>query len=166
MNTMFSMKPFLLLILAALTGCATMQSSQVDPKILNEFASRDISKNTLSKVRHGRPLSVSQVAQCASKGVPGPGLVSYMQSTRKAYNLSKADLATLRAAGTPAPVINYMGRSYEMYSKGKHATPQNHPYYGDDNYNLKAPFAYAPPMVDTFFDSGYEESLYSPFSFN
>ena len=121
---MFSMKPFLFLILAALTGCATMQSSQVDPKILNEFASRDISKNTLSKVRHGRPLSVSQVAQCASKGVPGPGLVSYMQSTRKAYNLSKADLATLRAAGTIPTVTSVTGYVFAPHPKDVATLPQ------------------------------------------
>jgi hypothetical protein len=150
-----------------LAACATTnQQSQLDPKILNEFTSRGVSQATVFRVREGLPLSVAQVAECAQKGVPGPGLVSYMQSTRKAYNLSNADLAALRQAGTPAPVINYMQRSYGYYTKGPQAVAQSHPYYTDDRYNLEAPFAYAPPQVDTFFDSGYEESLYSPFSFN
>ncbi len=157
------MKFLALLLVLVAAGCATNQS-QVDPKILNEFSSRGVSALTVDKVREGLPLSVSQVAEAAGKGVPGPGLVSYMQSTRKAYNLSNADISTLRAAGTPAPVINYMQRSYNFYGKGSHAVPQNHPYYTDDRYNLEAPFAYAPPEVDTFFNSGYEESLYSPFS--
>lgn len=157
------MKTVILLLAVALAGCATNDSS-VDPKIVNEFSSRGVSAVTVSKVREGLPLSVPQVAEAAQKGVPGPGLVSYMQSTRKAYNLSNADLQTLRAAGTPSPVIDYMRRSYRDYTKGPKAVPQNHPYYTDDRYNLEAPFAYAPPEVDTFFNSGYEESLYSPFS--
>jgi hypothetical protein len=114
---------------------------------------------------------VADVAASAKAGVPGPGLVSYMQSTRKAYNLSNADLASLRAAGTPGPVVSYMQRSYNFYGKGAIAVDQSHPYFATENYDryggaIKAPFAYAPPQIDTFFNSGYEESLYSPFSFD
>ena len=141
-----------------------MDPSQVDPKILNDFSSRDVSSATLLKVRNGLPLTVGQVAESAQKGVPGPGLVSYLQSTRKAYNLSNADIATLRAAGTPAPVIDYMRRSYNLYTKGPKAVNQKHPYFSDERYNLEAPFAYEPPMADTFFNSAYEDNLYSPFS--
>ncbi len=163
-------KPALLLLATAfLAGCATVQQSQVDPKILNEFTSRGVSDETIFKVRDGMPLSVGQVAECAKKGVPGPGLVSYMESTRKAYNLSNADIAALRKAGTPAPVINYMQRSYGYYTKGPKAADQSHPYFATENYNryggaVKAPFAYAPPQADTFFNSAYEDDLYSPFS--
>lgn len=160
----------LFLAAAALAGCASLQQSQVDPKILSEFTSRKVSDETVFKVREGLPLSVAQVAECAQKGVPGPGLVSYMQSTRKAYNLSNADIATLRKAGTPAPVINYMQRSYNYYTKGPKAADQSHPYFATENYNryggIKAPFAYAPPQADTFFNSAYEDDLYSPFSFD
>lgn len=141
-----------------------MDPSQVDPKILNDFSSRNVSSATLLKVRNGLPLTVGQVAESAQKGVPGPGLVSYLQSTRKAYNLSNADIATLRAAGTPAPVIDYMRRSYNLYTKGPKAVNQKHPYFSDERYNLEAPFAYEPPMADTFFNSAYEDNLYSPFS--
>lgn len=162
---------FLLSALAlALAACATVQQpSQIDPKILNEFSSRGISGATLFKVRDGMPLSVADIAACAKAGVPGPGLVSYLQSTRKAYNLNNADLAALRAAGTPAPVITYLQRSNDYYTKGAHAVDQSHPYFATESYNryggaIKAPFAYAPPQIDTFFDSSYEESLYSPFS--
>ena len=164
-------KPVLLLALLALSGCATIDPPQVDSKILNEFSSRGVSEATLFKVRNGLPLTVGQVAEAARKGVPGPGLVSYMQSTRKAYNLSNADLAQLRAAGTPAPVITYMRRSYDFYGKGPNAVDQSHPYFSAENYNryggnVNAPFAYAPPQADTFFNSAYEDSLYSPFSFD
>jgi hypothetical protein len=98
-------------------------------------------------------------------------LVSYLQSTRKAYNLSNADIASLRAAGTPAPVIDYMRRSYGFFGQGPNAVDQSHPYFSAENYNryggnVNAPFAYAPPQADTFFNSGYEEGLYSPFSFD
>jgi len=163
------MKTALLLALLALSGCAT--TSSVDPKIVDEFARRGVSGETQLRVREGLPLTVAQVAESARAGVPGPGLVSYMQSTRKAYNLSNADIANLRAAGAPAEVITYMQRSYHFYTKGPNAVPQDHPYFSGENYNryggaIKAPFAYAPPQIDTFFDSGYEESLYSPFSFD
>ena len=163
------MKPLLCLALLALAGCAT--TSQVDPKILAEFAKPGIPQETSFKVREGLPLSVADVAASARAGVPGPGLVSYMQSTRKAYNLSNADLAQLRAAGTPAPVITYMRRSYDFYGKGPNAVDQSHPYFSAENYNryggnVNAPFAYAPPQADTFFNSAYEDNLYSPFSFD
>ena len=159
------MKSVLLLALLALAGCATIDPSQVDPKILNAFASRGVSDATLFKVRNGLPLTVGQVAEASKKGVPGPGLVSYMESTRKAYNLSNADLATLRAAGTPKPVINYMRRSYQEYTSGPKAVNQNQPYFNDERYQLEAPFAYEPPIADTFFNSAYEDDLYTPFSY-
>lgn len=163
------MKILLFAAALALAGCAT--NSQVDPKILSEFSKPGVPETTALKVRDGMPLSVADVAASAKAGVPGPGLVSYMESTRKAYNLSNADLSSLRAAGTPAPVINYMKRSEGYYTTGANATDQSHPYFATENYDryggaIKAPFAYAPPQVDTFFDSGYEESLYSPFSFD
>lgn len=163
------MKFLLFAAAVALTGCAT--TSQVDPKILGEFSKTGVPETTALKVRDGMPLTVSDVAAASKAGVPGPGLVSYMQSTKKAYSLSNADLASLRAAGTPAPVINYMQRSYNFYGKGPNAVDQSHPYFATENYDryggaIKAPFAYAPPQVDTFFNSGYEESLYSPFSFD
>jgi hypothetical protein len=158
------MKSALFLTLLALAGCATIDPAQVDPKILGEFSNRGVSPATLLKVRNGLPLTVGQVAEASRQGVPGPGLVSYMQSTRKAYNLSNADIAQLRAAGTPAPVIDYMRRSYGFFTKGPKAVNQNHPYFSDERYNLEAPFAYEPPIADTFFNSAYEENLYSPFS--
>lgn len=159
------MKSVLLLALLALAGCATIDPVQVDPKILNAFSSRGVSEATLLKVRNGLPLTVGQVAEASQKGVPGPGLVSYLQSTRKAYNLSNSDIATLRAAGTPAPVIDYMRRSYGYFTKGPKAVNQNHPYFNDERYQLEAPFAYEPPIADTFFNSAYEDDLYSPFSY-
>ena len=57
-----------------------------------------------------------------------------------------------------------MRRSYNLYTKGPKAVNQKHPYFSDERYNLEAPFAYEPPMADTFFNSAYEDNLYSPFS--
>ena len=163
------MKQALMIVLLGLAGCATMQQSQVDPKILNEFTSRGVSDEIVFQVKQGLPLSVGQVTECVRKGVPGPGLVSYMQSTRKAYKLSKPEISNLRAAGAPAPLINYMLRSNGYFTKGPKAVDQNHPYFATQNYSrhggIRAPFAYAPPQADTFFDSAYEEELYSPFSY-
>ena len=39
-------------------------------------------------------------------------------------------------------------------------------YYNTPGYQDQQPFAYNEPIADGFYDSGYEESLYSPFSFN
>jgi len=39
-------------------------------------------------------------------------------------------------------------------------------YYNTPQYQQEQPFAYDEPIVDDFYDSSYEESLYSPFSFN
>lgn len=158
------MKPALCLLALLLAGCATTGQPRLDPRIPAAFESRGVPPGIVSKVREGRPLTVDDVAECAAKGVPGPGLVSYMQSTRKAYDLSRADVARLESAGAPQPVVDYMRRSPSYHARGPRAVPQDHPYFTDDRYNLEAPFAYAPPMADTFFNSGYEEGLYSPFS--
>lgn len=34
------------------------------------------------------------------------------------------------------------------------------------SYQAQQPFADNPPPISTFYDSSYEESIYSPFSFN
>lgn len=166
------MKRVLLLWVLAgvgLVGCATSEQPQVDTKILNEFTSRGVSAETASRVRDGRPLSVEQVAEAVSKGVPGPGLVSYMESTRKAYHLSASDVAMLRTAGAPTPLINAMRHSEKDFTRGPRAVDQKHPYFSEGNYGstsgLRAPFAYDPPPVSTFYNSSYEENLYDPFSF-
>jgi hypothetical protein len=39
-------------------------------------------------------------------------------------------------------------------------------YYNTGSYQDEQPFAYNEPVVSDFYDSSYEESLYSPFSFN
>jgi hypothetical protein len=39
-------------------------------------------------------------------------------------------------------------------------------YTNSPRYQDEQPFAYNEPAIDGFYDSGYEESLYSPFSFN
>ena len=57
-----------------------------------------------------------------------------------------------------------MRRSYGEYTTGPKAVNQKHPYFNDERYQLEAPFAYEPPIADTFFNSAYEDNLYSPFS--
>jgi hypothetical protein len=39
-------------------------------------------------------------------------------------------------------------------------------YYNSPSYQVRQPFAYNAPAIDDWYDSGYEESLYSPFSFD
>jgi hypothetical protein len=39
-------------------------------------------------------------------------------------------------------------------------------YYNTPSYQAQQPFADNTPLISTFYDSGYEESVYSPFSFN
>ncbi len=49
----------------------------------------------------------------------------------------------------------------DVSSSAPAGSSANSPHYQDEQ-----PFAYKEPAVDGFYNSGYEESLYSPFSFN
>jgi len=159
----------ILLLSGALTS---MAGPAVDPQITSALSSRGVDDSTYNKVYHARPLDYADIFQLVSHKVPSKIIVGYLESTEKVYNLTSSQLASLRSAGASAQVLNYLGETGGFYGQ---TTPQQAAATGkkqaDKYYNSRleqdqAPFAYNAPAIDDWYDSGYEESLYSPFSFD
>ena len=160
----------LALAVVLLSSCASTQ--QVDPAIATALSSRGVDQGTYIKVTQGRVLDYTDISNLVSKGVPSSTITAYLQSTRKAYNLTYAELQGLKSEGATAQLLNYLTETQGFYG---HNSPQQtahlsgeqkRAYYNSKYYQDQQPFAYNQPEIDDWYDSGYEESLYSPFSFN
>jgi len=160
----------LALAVAFFSSCAT--TPQVDPAIATALSSRGVDQGTYIKVTQGRVLDYTDISNLVSKGVPSGTIVSYLQSTRKAYNFTYAQLQGLKSEGASAQLLNYLTETQGFYGvntakQTAHLSgEQKRAYYNSKYYQDQQPFGYNYPEVDDWYDSGYEESLYSPFSFN
>lgn len=161
-------RPWATLAAVTLVGCAS--GPQVDPQITATLAARHVPTATYDKVYHGRALAYADIENLVVQKVPSQTIVSYLQSTEKVYDLTYSQLAELKEAGASAQLLNYLSETEGFY--GYHPTAaaarskkqQKDAYYHDALYQDEQPFAYNEPEVDDWYDSGYEESLYSPFS--
>jgi outer membrane murein-binding lipoprotein Lpp len=152
-----------------LAGCA---SQQVNPQILESLSAKGVSPSTAVKMQNARPLEYQDILELVRKGVPANEIIGYLESTQKVYNFGPVQLQALQQAGAPAQLINYLQETQGFYGRTtpaqsqRLAGQQKAAYYNSPLYQDEQPFAYNAPIVDDFYDSGYEESLYSPFSFN
>ncbi len=160
----------LALAVALFASCAS--TPQVDPAIATALSSRGVDQGTYIKVTQGRVLDYTDISNLVAKGVPSNIIVAYLQSTRKAYNFSYGELQTLKSEGATAQLLNYLTETQGFYGNNtpkqtaRLSGEQKRAYYNSRYYQDQQPFAYNYPEVDDWYDSGYEESLYSPFSFN
>jgi len=172
MKSLLSLPASLAIAALALTlgGCAS--SPQVDPQITAAVSSRGVNSGTALKMNNGRALDYQDIENLVSRNVPANVIVGYLNSTRAVYNFSYAQLAGLKSAGASPQVLNYLSETQGFYGnnspkqKTSTAKMQKDQYYNSPYNQDKAPFAYNAPIIDDWYDSGYEESLYSPFSFN
>lgn len=157
-------------LLLSFGGCVT--TSQVDPTISSTISSRGVDPGTALKMNNGQVLDYQDIQNLVNRGVPSNIIVAYLTSTRKVYDLSYSQLANLKAAGASPQVLNYLTETQGFYGnnspkqKAKMAKMQKDQYFNSPYYQNEQPFAYNPPVIDDWYDSAYEESLYSPFSFN
>jgi hypothetical protein len=157
-------------LVVLIAGCAS--GPEVDPQLTAALAARNVNKDTYNKIYNGRVLDYVDIVNLVRADVPTHIIVSYLQSTEKAYNFTYSQLRTLRQAGAAPQLLNYLSETHGFYAHvppqqaARVAKQQQDAYYNDPAAQAEAPFGYNPPLVDTWFDSGYEESLYSPFSFN
>lgn len=151
------------------SGCAT--GPTVDPQVTSAVSSHGVSGATYEKMLRGRALDYSDIAQLVQHKVPSNIIVGYLRSTECVYNFSYEQLQQLRHLGATPQVLNYLTETQGFY--GNNTTPPRKgskvPKYVRTNSMLnqdKQPFFYNEPIVDDWYDSAYEESCYSPFSFN
>jgi hypothetical protein len=153
-----------------LAACAT--TPQVDPAVTATLSSKNVSSDTQAKMNAGRVLDYNDILGLVQKDVPSNVIVGYLNSTRKVYNFSYGQLQSLKAAGATSQLLNYLTETQGFYGHNSPAQTarlhgeQKRAYFNTPLYQDQQPFAYNPPVIDDWYDSAYEESLYSPFSFN
>jgi len=117
-------------------------------------------------------LDLADIRNLVAKDVPTQTIVAYLNSTRRVYNLSYSQMADLKAAGASPQLLNYLSETQGFYGnnsprrKAGAAKMQKDQYLNSPLYQDEQPFGYNAPLIDDWYDSAYEESLYSPFSFN
>lgn len=151
-----------------LAGCA----SQINESVNNTLTQHHVGPATTVKMQNGRALDYNDIVELVRRGVPGNIIVGYLQSTGKVYNFGPVQLQALRDQGASDQVLNFLQETQGFYGRTTPAQSQrlskeqSAEYYNTPLYQDQAPFAYNQPIVDDWYDSGYEESLYSPFSYN
>lgn len=152
----------------SLVACSS--GPAVDPQLTAAVAAKNVGAPTATKMEQGRVLGYADIVTLVRKDVPTHIIVSYLQSTEKVYRFSSSQLQGLRSAGASPQLLNYLNETQGFYgyrtpaATARVAKGQKDAYYNDPAYQDEQPFAYNEPIIDDWYDSAYEESLYSPFS--
>lgn len=160
---------FLAFIALWLSACSS--TSQVNPAVLSAATSRGVSASTTSTMSAGEKLDFFDIRNLVASNVPDDKIIAYLNSTRQVCNFSASEMSALKSAGADAQLLGFLSNTRGFY--GHSPAPQNAgsprspgQYTNSRLYQDEQPFAYNEPAIDGFYNSGYEESLYSPFSFN
>jgi hypothetical protein len=153
-----------------IVGCT---SNQGNPATAAALTARGVGPSTVVKVENGRHLNYDDILNMVQRGVPTQLIMGYLESTGSVYDFGPVQLNALKEEGASAQLINYLQETQGLYGRGSGSASsgqmqgsQSRSYYNTPLYQDQQPFAYNEPIIDGFYDSGYEESLYSPFSFN
>jgi hypothetical protein len=159
-----------LLIVPVIWLAACASTPQVDPAMAAALSSRGVEQSTYEKITHGSALDYDDILNLLEKDVPTHIIISYLQSTQRVYNLSYAQLQGLKAAGATPQLLNYLTETQGFYGvntprqAARFTGEQRRAYYDTPAYQAQQPFS--TPLINEWADPGFEESLYSPFSFN
>jgi len=151
-----------------LAACAA--TPQVDPAMAAALSSRGVEQSTYMKVTQGSALDYDDILNLVRKDVPTHVIISSLQSTEKVYNFSYSQLQGLKSADASQQLLNYLTETQGFYGvntprqASRMTGEQRRAYYDTRGYQSQQPFG--TPMIDEWVDPGFEESLYSPFSFN
>lgn len=160
-------------LLAVLLLGACSGGPGVNQSVISAATSRGVPSSTTSKMESAGRLDFNDIQNLVSRGVPSSTVMAYLNSVEEVIHLTPDQLDALKSDGADSQLLAYLEGSQNYYgsSSGPVVRPAstnapagsatNSPLYQDEQ-----PFAYNEPAIDGFYDSGYEESLYSPFSFN
>jgi hypothetical protein len=156
----------------ALLLVACSSGPQVNSAVLSAATSRGVAQSTEQKMSNARSLDLDDLENLVSKGVPSQTIIAYLTSIRQSFRLSPEQLAELQSDGADQQLLAYLRESSGFYNSSSAPRTAGHPqepagqYTNSRGYQNEQPFAYNEPAIDGFYNSAYEESLYSPFSFN
>ena len=168
----FRMSLRLALGASVLLLAACSSGPQVNSAVLSAATSRGVAQSTEEKMSNARPLNLGDLENLVSKGVPSPTIIAYLTSIRQTFRYSAEQLADLQSHGADQQLLAFLRETGGFYNSSSPARTAGHSqepagqYTNSRGYQNEQPFAYNEPAVDGFYDSAYEESLYSPFSFN
>ena len=158
--------------LSALFLSACASGPQVNPAVLSAATSRGVAASTEQKMANARPLDLSDLENLVFKRVPSQTIIAYLTSIRQSFRFTPGQLADLQSNGADQELLAYLRESGGFYNPNAPSQHANRPllpagqYTNSRGYQDEQPFAYNDPAIDGFYNSAYEESLYSPFSFN
>jgi len=158
------------LSLLALASCSS--GPQVNPQVTSAVSQAGVTGPTLQKVTVGQRLGYSDISMMVQKGVPTHIIESYLQSTEAVYQFSPQQLAQLKGVGASPQLLSYLQHTGGFYAPHRATVSSTPPgetsaqYRNSPLYQDEQPFAYNAPEVDYWYNSAYEESMYSPFSFD
>jgi hypothetical protein len=160
---------FSLMALALLFFSACSTTPQADPAVAAALSARRVDQSTQTKVRQGWALDYDDILNLVEKKVPTHIIISYLQSTQRSYNLTNSQLDDLKAEGATTQLLNYLAETDGFYGvssprRTRLTGEERRAYLGPQGYQSQQPFS--TPLIDEWTDPGYEESLYSPFSFD
>jgi hypothetical protein len=170
MNTTILFRLVPAAVIMMLVACSS--GPQVNSAVLSAATSRGVAQTTESKMSKARMLDLDDIENLVSKGVPSQTIIAYLTSIRQCFRLSSEQLTELQSDGADQQLLAYLRESTGFYHTSAAPRAAKHPqepagqYANSSSYQDDQPFAYNEPAVDGFYDSAYEESLYSPFSFN
>ena len=168
----FPMSLRLALGASVLLLAACSSGPQVNSAVLSAATSRGVAQSTEEKMSNARPLNLGDLENLVSKGVSSPTIIAYLPSIRQTFRYSAEQLADLQSAGADQQLLAYLRESSGFYNSSSAPLTAGHPQEpagqstNSRGYQNEQPFAYSEPAIDGFYNSAYEESLYSPFSFN
>jgi hypothetical protein len=145
------MKKFALLlsILAFLTGCATL--STTDRQLL---AQHRVPPPLYNRMTHREPLTVPDIIELSQRQVPPQFILRYLDETDTSLRLSRADVTRMRKAGVSSKVIDYILDTAPPVVSGRYSDDYYGPYpyyrrsyYAPSPYYAPYPYYYGGPTV-------------------
>ena len=119
----------------------------------------------------GAKLDFFDIRNLVNSSVPDDKIIAYLNSTRQVCNFSSSEISALKSSGADAQLLAFLSDTRGFYGQAPAPQSPTAPRSPGERTNSRLyqdeqPFANNEPAIDGFYNSGYEESLYSPFSFN
>ena len=124
----------LLLLPLFFAGCGTV--TQQDRQVLRDH---EVSTDVYDTMLYGDPLSPDEVIELSQRAVPPGLIIRYLDRIDEVFQMPKAEVKRMRAAGVDEQVIAYMLSTAPQYGPGPYG-PYPGPYAGPYPYGY--PYGY------------------------
>lgn len=122
----------------------------------------------VQKIQNSQPLTFPDLLALTRSRVPASIIEGYLHHIEQAPALTSPELEELARAGAPRQLLSFLAHPAGFF--GPPIAPLPPPgaarreYLNTPAAQARQPFASTLPAVDYWYNSAYEESLYSPFN--